>query len=285
MRTAIVAGQFYSGEFKELENQIKESFENKLGPGALPVKRTDKEIKGIISAHAGYMFSGPAMAWGYKEIAESKFPDTYIILGLDHTGMGETCISDMDWETPLGIVKVNKELAKLLEKNGLNVNNEAHGMEHSIEVQLPFLQFASKDYIKALKIVPIMIANFNYKEIAEKINNAIKEYKKDVCFIASSDFTHFGMAYGFMPFTKDVKENLKKLDTGAIKFIQNLDPEGFLNYCEETRATICGKYPIAVLLQVLKDKAKKVQLLQYYSSGDVVGDYSNAVGYASMVFK
>ena len=284
MREPIVVGQFYSANFDELENQIKDSFTSKFGPGDLPVKRQDKEIKGIVSGHAGYMFSGPAMAWSYKEIAESKFPDTYIILGLDHTGIGEDCTSDEDWQTPLGTVKINKVLVKLLEKNGLKINNEAHASEHSIEVQLPFLQFASKDYIKALKFAPIMIASFNYEETAEKIKNALKEYKKDVCFIVSSDFTHFGPAYGFTPFSENMKENMKNLDFGAINFIKNLDPEGFLNYCEETGATICGKYPIAVLLQILKEKAK-AQLIHYYTSGDITEDYSNAVGYASIVFK
>ncbi|MBW2999636.1 AmmeMemoRadiSam system protein B [Candidatus Woesearchaeota archaeon] len=245
-------------------------------------KKTEKEILGAIAPHAGYMFSGPCAAFVYKEIAESKLPDLFIMLGLDHTGFGDNCVCLDDWQTPLGVVKTDKEFGKELEKNGIPFNPEAHFAEHSIEVQLPFLQFIFKEKMEKIRIVPVMITH-DYKEVAEKIKKTIAQSKKRVCIIASSDFTHYGPSYGFTPFTDNPKENLEKLDKGAVEQIKSLEPEKFLSYAEKT--TICGMMPIAVLMELLKEKAKKVELLKYYTSGDITKDYRNAVGYASIIFK
>ena len=281
MRRAIVAGQFYAAGFQQLEEQIKNSFTDKLGPGALPIKKREKEIKGIIAPHAGYMFSGPCAAWAYKEITESKFPDLFILLGLDHGGFGLTCVTAQDFETPLGVVKTDKDFCKKLIDAGFDENDEAHAREHSIEVQIPFLQFASKGYLDKLRIVPIIIADSSYEKWARMIKDVLEKTKKQAIVIASSDFTHFGINYGYFPFKENIKENLYKLDKGAIEHIKNCDAYRFLDYCNETGATICGKFPIAVLLEIFKKQ--KADLLRYYTSGDVVDDYSGAVGYAAIV--
>src|SRR3989338_8466292 len=155
-RKPIVAGMFYASDFDELSNQINDSFHSKFGPGALPIKKRGKDIFGIIAPHAGYQFSGQGAAWAYKEIAESKFADVYIMLGLSHSGF-PSCVSLEDWETPFGIVKVDEEFTRVLMANsGLKQNERAHSGEHSIEVQLPFLQFANMDHLKQLKISPII---------------------------------------------------------------------------------------------------------------------------------
>jgi MEMO1 family protein len=156
--------------------------------------------------------------------------------------------------------------------------------EHSIEVQLPFLQFINKDRLDKIKIAPIIISNdLDPEKIAEYIFKAIKETKKKVVIIASSDFTHYGLNYGYLPFREDVKENLYQLDRGAIDLIKSFQTDKFLDYIAETRATICGKYPISVLLELSKKLgAKKATLLNYYTSGDIINDYTNAVGYASI---
>ena len=111
-----------------------------------------------------------------------------------------------------------------------------------------------------------------------------KQMEKKVVLICSTDFTHYGINYAYLPFTGNVKENLEKLDMGAIKWIQKLDSWSFLNYVGESKATICGKQAIVVFIEYCKLLgAKKVRLEQYYSSGDVVNDYANAVGYASII--
>jgi hypothetical protein len=283
-RKPIVAGQFYEDSFDKLDRQITQSFESDFGPATTPNRRENKDIFGIISPHAGYAFSGPCAAWGFKEIAESEFPDTYIILGLGHSGQSSS-VSLQDWETPIGLVKNDTILSQKIIDKGIPNDEKAHSTEHSIEVQLPFLQFASKDNLNNLNIVPIIVSE-DYKEIAKIIKQALEETNTKACFIASSDFTHYGFNYGFMPFMRDVKENLYNLDRLAIEEIKKLSSESFLDYIKETNATICGKYPISCLIELANLYQKnKVQLLRYYTSGDIVDDYSNAVGYASIMIK
>jgi AmmeMemoRadiSam system protein B len=286
IRKPIVAGQFYPSDFNELNNQIEESFHSKFGPGALPIKKRSKDLIGIIAPHAGYVYSGAGAAWAYKEIAESKFADLYIMLGLSHSGFG-TCVSLEDWETPFGVIKTDKEFGKKLIESGIKQDEAAHQQEHSIEVQLPFLQFANKDYLNQLKIIPIIASpDKNYEEVAKIIAEAIKELKINVCIITSSDFTHFGFNYGYFPFKDNIKENMYNLDNGAIEHIKKLNAYKFLDYSEQTGATICGKHPIAVMLELSKLLgARKARLLHYYTSGDIVEDYGSAVGYAAVVIE
>ena len=282
MRAPIVAGMFYENNLQELEKQIKASFLHKLGPGDLATKRNQKGIvKGLIAPHAGYQFSGPCAAWGYKEIAEHEFPELFIILGPSHQGFG-SCLSADDWQTPFGVVKTDKNFINELSKNtGLKINEEAHASEHSIEVQLPFLQFVCKDKLNEIRIVPVMISNdIDYEKLGADIKKTIGNRK--ITVIASSDFTHYGINYGYMPFIDNVKENLHDLDDGAISYIKAMKVHKFIEYVEEKKATICGKLPIAVLMQSIT--AEKVKLLLYCTSGDITGDYGSAVGYASILF-
>ena len=285
MRHSLVAGQFYEEDKEELEEQIRQSFLHERGPRLLPLKDRNKNILGVISPHAGYMFSGPGAAWSFKEIAESKIPDLYILLGLSHSGYG-SCLSAQDWETPFGIINTDKEfIAELSRSSGLKINEKAHQSEHSIEVQLPFLQFANMDFLSKIRIAPIICSpDRDYKEIAENIKKTLINIKKKSIIIASSDFTHYGFNYGYFPFRRNIKENMCKLDKDCIEFIEKFDAEGFLDYISKTGATICGNYPIAVLIELSRLMgAEKAKLLSYYTSGDIVNDYSSAVGYASIV--
>lgn len=282
-RKPIVAGMFYEAEKESLKEQIKECFLSEFGPGKLPEGKKEKTVLGVIAPHAGYVYSGACAAYSYKEIAESKLPEIFIILGLSHSGYG-SCISLEDWETPLGIVKNDKEFGKALMKNtGLKQDEAAHNQEHSIEVQLPFLQFINEG--SEIMITPIIASpDMPYDELAKNIIKTIKEENKKACLIASSDFTHYGVNYGYFPFQDKVKDNLYALDDKAIKHIKNLDAYRFLEHTEQTGATICGKFPVAVMVDVCKLLGgKNAKLLKYYTSGDVIKDYSSAVGYASIV--
>lgn len=283
-RAAIAAGTFYESSFNALDKQIRESFLHKKGPGELQIEKRKGDVVGAIVPHAGFMFSGACAAWAYKEIGEAEFPDLYIILGTSHTG-SETALSMENFETPFGIVRVDQRFAHdLMKRAGLKADDKAHAHEHSIEVQLPFLQFVCKDFLTKLRILPIVISqDADYKKLGLDIKETIMDSGKKVCVLASSDFTHYGRNYHYLPFTSDVKKRLYELDGKAIEFIKKMDAEGFLNYVHETGATICGSIPIVVLLNSIK--AKSVKLLQYYTSGDILGDYKNAVGYASIVFE
>jgi hypothetical protein len=283
VRKPVVAGMFYEAEKEALKEQIKECFLSRFGPGKLPEGKKEKTILGIIAPHAGYTYSGACAAYSYKEIAESKLPEVFIILGLSHSGYG-SCVSLEDWETPLGIVKNDRDFGKALMKNtGLKQDEMAHSQEHSIEVQLPFLQFLSKE--NDIKIVPVITSpDVPYDELAKNIVKTIKVENKKAFIIASSDFTHYGVNYGYFPFQTKVKDNLYALDNDAIKHIKDLDAYRFLDYIEHTGATICGKFPIAVMVEACKLLGgKNAKLLKYYTSGDIIQDYSSAVGYASII--
>ncbi len=282
VRTPVVAGQFYAGNFEELDVQLKNCFVGKRGPGVLPGPRKG-EIKGIIAPHAGYIYSGACAAWAYKELAEAEFADIYIILGPNHSSVGKSSTMMDDWKTPLGLVRTDKDFVRLLvEKSDLELSNMPG--EHSIEVQLPFLQYACKDHLNDIKIVPVLLSNdLSITKFALDLKETILESRKRVVVIVSSDFTHYGPAYGFIPFELDKAQKMYDLDAGAIKLIKAQDMNKFVDYIEETGATICGMMGIAILL-VLLPKCD-IRLLNYYTSGDISKDYKNAVGYAAMVFK
>lgn len=278
MRPMLVSGQFYESEFDRLEKQIKDCFSHKQGPGALPLKTRKGNIKGIISPHAGYSFSGPCAAWAYKKLAESKFTETFIILGPSHMGSTDISIATDDFETPFGIIKTDKEVCKTLLKNSfIKEDNDLHRLEHSIEVQLPFLQFVNKEFLHKIKIVPILVGSYDYK-LAEAITSLEKEFT----IIASSDFTHYGKDYNYTPFVFSKKENMYQLDNEIIDLIKQLKTDEFLKFTKNK--TVCGKLPIATMMDIAKWYKTKPKLLHYYTSGDILNDYTNAVGYASISF-
>lgn len=285
VRKPIVAGQFYEASMMRLEKQIQDSYVHDKGPGDLPSKRSNPPLKALILPHAGYTYSAPCAAWGYKEIAEANLPDTFIILGVDHSGYGRTALSTDSWETPLGMMRVDNKLAvQIMQKAGIPDDPGAHAMEHSIEVQLPLLQHANKADMERIRFIPITVSNDkDLKQLSIDIMESIMDLNRKVTFIASSDFTHYGRNYHFLPFTSEVPKRLNELDGGAIKLIKELNAEGFANYVKETMATICGTQTIYLLLNMLKKT--RGELLQYYQSGDLSGDYKNTVGYASIAFR
>ncbi len=284
MRKAKFAGSFYAAEFDLLDKQIRDSFEGKWGPAALPVSKRSGKVFGGVVPPAGYSYSGGCAAWGYKEIAEAEAADVYVVIGTSHSGVRG--IGMEKWETPFGIVDVDEDFARhIVEATSLEAGEEAFAEEHSIEVQLPFLQFICG---KGLKIVPIVVGSMDF-ERAGKIGKGIVEvaqkFGKKICFVISSDFVHYGMDYGFVPFPPD-KKRIYELDGKAIEFVKKLDSKGFLDYVRKTGATICGAGAIAVGIEGAKALgAKKGLLLRYYTSGDVLEDYSSAVGYGSVGFK
>lgn len=283
-RKPVVAGMFYDDYEHALKEQIEGCFVSEFGPGKLPEKSRDKKTIGVVVPHAGYQFSGQCAAFAYKELAESKMPDLYLILGISHEGRPGLTTTLEDWETPLGIVKTDREFGeRLIKESELTENREAHKREHSIEVQIPFLQFISNE---DFKILGIEVGQCDFEGFAEKIVKMAKEMNRKICVIASSDFTHYGISYGYVPFSDNVKEKLYELDKGAIKHICNLSVFGLFSHIQETGATICGRNAIALAIEIVKRLgAKKGELLKYYTSGDIVNDYSNAVGYGCILFK
>lgn len=296
MRKPLVAGSFYESDKDKLVAQIEECFEKGKG---YPKPRKENTVRAAIIPHAGLFFSGKAAAQVVKEIGETKNIDTFIILGVNHSGIGLNTTTKDDFKTPLGTARINSELQKLLVKEcNLEYDKEAHNAEHSIEVIIPFLQYTLEEFT----FVPIIVTE-DMAELGKNIRAAIDKFEKKskkngtVCIIASADMTHFGACYRYMPFHEDIKDKLYSLDRQAIEFILNFDADGFLKYIKETGTTICGRNTISTLIYSLengkekKGKGKtnqqnlKGELLDYYTSADVMGDYKTAVGYAAIVFK
>lgn len=277
MRLSVVAGSFYESEKIKLKEQIKSCFLSEKGPG-LPSENTKKNLIGCIVPHAGYFFSGACASHSYKKIAESSKKKKIIIIGPNHHGYSSG-ISDEDWQTPLGIVKTNKELViKISENTDLEINNEVHYKEHSIEVQLPFLQYVLKDF----EICAIALGtDVNFKKLGQDLS---KIYS-DELFIISSDFTHYGFNYGYVPFVIDIEKNLSNLNLLAYDYIIKKDIDNFLNHLKKTKDTICGQGGIIVFLNMIKNMKSKGYLLCNYTSADIIKDYKNSVSYASIVFE
>lgn len=274
MRHPCVAGQFYSGSRDGLKQQIEECFLSDIGPGELPTQGdTKRDIIGCVVPHAGYMYSGPVAAHVYAGLAEQETPETVVILSPNHTGAGSlVSLSSEDWETPLGVVKTDAEVVESLFRDckSIDLDERAHEEEHSLEVQLPFLQYIYDDF----QIVPLCMMRPSF-EVLEEIAQCLSELGKNSLFIASSDFTHM-----------ETHEFATKMDSKAIKQILNLDERRFLQTVYEHEISSCGHYPIATCIATAKKLgATDAKLLKYATSGDVTGDYGKVVGYAGIIMR
>lgn len=279
IREPAVAGLFYPESPEDLKHELKRYVDQ------VPKKKYGK-ILGIISPHAGYEYSGKAAAYAHKALADSGYPETLILLGPSHTAGINSVWLGSDWATPIGKIEVDRDLGREISKNKIfDIDPDPHFQEHSLEVQLPFIQYLSKG--KPPKIVPILFSSQLDAELAEKFADAIlsKTKGKNVKFVVSSDFTHYGMNYGYIPFIGDAKNKIYELDRRATEKIEKLDLRGFVEYVNETGATICGAFPIAVAIEIAKKSGlKNAKLLDYYTSGDLTHSYSNSVSYASLYF-
>ena len=274
MRYPTFAGAFYPASEESLEREVKDCFSKGAG---FPKLGDKKGLLAVVSPHAGYIYSGWVASYAYKEIAENySQPPTFVILGPNHTGRGSgVALSREEWSTPLGIVKNDAEFGSLIQKNSriVDFDEVAHEAEHSIEVQLPFLQFLYKDF----RIVPICMGLGDYEsadDIARAILKASQQLKRDVLVIASSDFTHFEDA-----------RSAKEKDELALKAIEKLDARLFLNEVRLNNISICGFAPIMVAMVYSKLMGgKEAKVLKYANSGDVTKDYHEVVAYCSVAF-
>jgi hypothetical protein len=278
IRKPCVADAFYAGTRAELTDQITECFTHRFGPGSVPKPVSDgpRKVIGIVSPHAGYMYSGPVAANGYSRLATDGVPEVFVILGPNHTGLGSGLSIQTEgvWETPLGIASIDSELAKRIQKSSgiLDVDDRAHANEHSVEVQLPFVQFLFGNEVKFVPICMMMQDLRTSREVARSIVEQTKG--KNVAIIASSDFTHY-----------ESHDSASRKDKGAIDAIVRLDDEALNELGESNRVTMCGYGPITTLIATAKLLgAVKAELLAYRTSGDITGDKSAVVGYASIVF-
>ncbi len=278
VRRPTQAGTFYEGTAKTLREQIESCFLHKLGPGKIPrVSETGpRQIVGLVCPHAGYMYSGPIAAHSYYKLALDGKPDAVVLLGPNHTGYGSglAVMNEGSWYTPFGNVEIDSELANMITREAeiIDVDETAHIAEHSMEVQLPFLQYL---YGSKFKIVPICFLMQDLSsagEVGQAIAKAVAD--KNVVIIASSDMTHY-----------EPQERASKKDRLALEAVEALDEIKLYSTVESYGITACGCGPIAALIVASKVLGvKEAKLLCYKTSGDVIGDYSSVVGYAAMSF-
>ena len=276
-RKPYVANAFYAGTKSDLNKQIIDCFTHRFGPGQVPKasEHGPRKILGIVSPHAGYMYSGPVAANGYSRIASDGMPEAFIILGPNHTGYGSgvSILTEGAWETPLGVTPIETSLGIHIQKSCsiLDIDEGAHSTEHSIEVQLPFIQFLSQN----TKFVPICMMMQDLQTSREIAKSIVEQCRgKDVAIIASSDFTHY-----------EPQESASMKDKKAIDAIVNLDDAKLNEMGETSRVTMCGYGPITTLIAAAKMIGGiKAELLTHKTSGDITGDKSAVVGYSSIVF-
>jgi len=282
LREPAVAGYFYPADADQLTKQIEQCFISKIGPGSLPTypAKGVRNLIGLVSPHAGYIYSGPVAAHGYKYIASDGLPESFVILGPNHTGVGSgvSIFPQGMWRTPLGVVEIDYELANAILKSSgiIDIDTTAHRYEHSIEVQLPFLQYIYEKANKSFKFVPIvlMMQDINTAlDIGKAIYEGISEVGRDTVIIASTDFTHY-----------EPHHVAQEKDRYAIEQILNLNPSGLIREVYERDISMCGFGPVAAMLEAARLLgAKKTHLLKYATSGDVTGDKSSVVAYASII--
>jgi AmmeMemoRadiSam system protein B len=275
IRKSVVAGVFYPSGKNMLIDTIQDLFLGPLGPGDVPKVNPDPLEKptGLISPHAGYMYSGQVAAWGYHELARKGAPKTAILIGPNHTGYGPrvSVYPEGSWETPLGNVEIDEEAVRILLENSeyLSSDTSAHMMEHSLEVQIPFLQFLYGD---SFKIVPIVLKDQS-PEIAKDLSYAISRYlslNHSTVVIASTDLNHY----------EDQETTLRK-DKAVIEAIESQNPAILYSAVYELEISMCGYGAVATLMML---DLGKPRVLKHATSGDVSGDYLEVVGYLSVIY-
>ncbi len=278
VRPAAFAGSWYAGTPERLRSQIERSFINKLGPGRLPVvvENGPRNLIGLVCPHAGYKYSGPVAAHGYFQLAKDGKPDVIVIFSPNHTGRGSAIalMREGVWRTPLGDVKIDTDTAdNILQRSQIvDIDWTAHAYEHSIELQLPFLQYLYGSDFKFVPLTFMMQDLISSREVGKVTAEALSG--KNALVIASTDMSHY-----------EPQAKAEKKDRIALEAAVKMDEEQYHRIIESYAVSSCGYGPTIAAITASKELgAKKAKLLAYGTSGDVTGDYSGVVGYASIAF-
>ncbi|MFH1723617.1 MAG: AmmeMemoRadiSam system protein B [Elusimicrobiota bacterium] len=276
VRRSPLAGSWYLGDAGKLRARL-----------GLYLERAGKpRLKGrplaLVSPHAGFRYSGQAAAYGFKAL-EGRDIRRVVVLGVSHRYPfpGASVPAFDHYETPLGRVPVDREAADRLLKHRLFASrSKVHEEEHSIEIQLPFLQVVLPE---GFSIVPVVFSSLDRADYAPAAREIRRFVDDRTVVVASSDFVHYGKRFGYAPFEREIPRNIEALDREAIQAIVKKDFAAFYEHHERTGATICGRVPIGVLLNLLPEGSRGT-LLRYYRSGELTGEWDGSVSYASILF-
>jgi AmmeMemoRadiSam system protein B/AmmeMemoRadiSam system protein A len=269
-----IAGTWYPADANALNKQIEGLFQK-----AQVKPRSD--VIALILPHAGYQYSGQTAAMAIKSIGKEY--KRIVIIGPSHRVPMEDILSvprATHYQTPLGEIELDTEfISKLLKYPMFQNVSDAQEYEHSVQIQVPLLQHIQKKF----KLVPIVAGSCSQDAIIRAGSILKTLVDEGTLVVASSDFTHYGPNYAYVPFRENIPEQIKKLDMGAYEYIAKLDGKGFLEYRQKSGATICGYVPIAILLSML-GQGVKAELINYATSGELMGDFTNSVSYLGIVF-
>jgi AmmeMemoRadiSam system protein B len=277
-RAPSAAGTFYESTSDSLRKRLEWCFLHKVGPGRLPSKptKTQRSILGLISPHAGFIYSGPIAAHGYFQLSTEPAPKVVAIIGPNHTGMGAgvSLWEGGDWETPLGKVPVERHLAQSIADAGAGeLDSEAHLFEHSIEVQLPFLQYSLGEGFKILPICMMLQDTDTSAELGNALAKTLEPI--DSLIIASTDFSHYE------PYSVAYKK-----DSKVAEAILRMNPAEVGATVERDGVSMCGPGPVMAAMTAAKAMGATIsEKLCYATSGDTSGSRGEVVGYGSFVMK
>jgi len=272
-RAPAVAGQFYPADGAELARTIEACFLDPRGPGELPARhrRPDRHLRAAIVPHAGYVYSGPIAALAFDRIAGERPPEHVVILGVDHHGVARgPALCDDDWLTPLGRVPTDQALLGMLDRPPLRRDARAHRLEHSIEVEVPFVQYVLPDPSIVALTVP-----FADLATLEAVGTAVAAgiAGKDVLLLASTDFSHYVPA-----------AEAERLDAMALQAIEARDAAALYATVGAERISMCGIAPVTALLAALAPEPLTSRLLRWGHSGEAQ-PMAHVVGYAAVVLE
>lgn len=287
VRQPAVAGQFYRGSRSALTEQIEACFRDEHGPGTVPNQPepdADPEpnrdadpasVLGLVVPHAGYPYSGPIAAHAYDHLARAGGTDTAVILGPNHRGTGaEIALSPHDaWETPLGTIPIDDRLGEAIRGRveAARIDGHAHAAEHSLEVQVPFLQYLEA----ASRIVPITLATRDpgtVGSVGKAIAAAIEATEQDAVVIASTDLTHY-----------EPPEAARIADEPVLDLIGDREPDGLLDHVQRTAHTMCGPGATAAMLEATERLgAHSAAVYTYATSAETADTGGRTVGYTAV---
>ena len=276
-----IAGSWYPADPEALRRLLEGFLDKAPSPDPAEASR----LIAVVVPHAGYAYSGFTAAHAYRWIRQRR-PKRILIIGPSHyAAFRGISFGDFDaYETPLGRVPVDPAGRKLVKACPLvGFYPEAHGKEHSLDIQVPFLQVIFPESTPS--ILPLLVGRLEKEDVPVLARCIGKLLDNETVLVVSSDFTHYGPRFGYIPFPNEtgVAEQIRRLDQGACDRILRLDERGFVAYREKTGITICGRNPITLLLDLLPEGTRSRQLF-YATSGQLTGDYENCVSYYALAF-
>ena len=277
VRLPAVAGSFYPRDPDTLRRALAACFEAPRGPGRLPTGQADpvapQSLLAGVVPHAGYLYSGPVAAHFFARLSQGPLPPQVLLLGVDHHGASShLSVCDADWETPLGRVRTDRGVVSLLTRGLARADMAAHAQEHSLEVELPFLQFV---YGKTpLSVVGVQVPFQSFPTLhrwGQGLREALGD--RNLLYLASSDLSHY------LP-----RREARRADARALEALVTLSAADLYRRVEEEGISMCGVAPVTVLLSALEGTPAKAEVLSYQDSADAE-PMDRVVGYASVAIR